>query len=301
MKISVVIRALNEEKYLGELLLSISRQQLGDMHVETILIDSGSTDETLRIAEENGCRVTHIQKHEFTFGRSLNWGSKLANGDILVYISGHCVPESSSWLTELVGPIRDGTASYTYGRQVGRDTTTYSEKKIFEKYYSEKSKIPQAGFFCNNANSAIAKSTWEKYQFDEDVTGLEDMELAKRLVNDGNVIAYVAEAVVFHIHRESFAQTKRRYERESIALQHIMPEIHISFLDMLRYFSAAVRSDFSDAMSEGRFLRELSGIVKFRFAQYWGTYRGNHEHRKLSRKRKENYYYPSKVFGDSDK
>ena len=301
MLVSVVIRTLNEERHLPELLSSIDRQQLNDMQLEKILIDSGSTDGTLKIADEHGCRVFHIGKHEFTFGRSLNWGSKHAEGEILVYVSGHCVPATPSWLAELVSPIRKGISSYSYGRQVGRDTTKFSETKLFEKYYPESSRIPQTGFFCNNANSAISKSAWEKYQFDEEVTGLEDMELAKRITNDGGEIAYVADAVVFHIHDESWAQTKRRYERESIALQKIMPEVHISIGDMLRYFFAAVTSDISDALSEKKALREFVGILKFRSAQYWGTYRGNHEHRVLSRKRKEDYYYPSKIFGESDK
>lgn len=300
MLVSVVIRTLNEEKHLAELLSSIDRQELGDLQVEKILIDSGSTDGTLEIAERHGCRVFHIGKHEFTFGRSLNWGSKHADGEILVYISGHCVPESSAWLSSLIGPVRNGVSAYSYGRQVGRDTTKFSETKIFEKYYPETSRIPQAGFFCNNANSAIARSAWEQYQFDEDVTGLEDMELAKRITDDGGEIAYVADAVIFHIHDESWAQTKRRYERESIALQKIMPEVHISVGDMLRYFFAGVTSDLSDALAEKRAAREFIGILKFRSAQYWGTYRGNHEHRVLSRKRKENYYYPSKIFGESD-
>lgn len=301
MLVSVVIRTLNEEKHLAELLSSIDRQQLDDLQVEKILIDSGSTDGTLEIAEQHGCRVFHIGKHEFTFGRSLNWGSKHAEGEILVYVSGHCVPEAPTWLSTLIGPVRNGFSSYSYGRQVGRDTTKFSETKIFEKYYPETSRIPQTGFFCNNANSAIARSVWESYQFDEEVTGLEDMELAKRITNDGGEIAYVADAVVFHIHDESWAQTKRRYERESIALQKIMPEVHISIVDMLRYFFAAVTSDISDVWSEKRALREFVGILKFRSAQYWGTYRGNHEHRVLSRKRKEDYYYPSKIFGESDK
>ena len=300
MLVSVVIRTLNEEKHLAELLSSIDRQQLDDFQVEKVLIDSGSTDRTLEIAEAHGCRVFHIGKHDFTFGRSLNWGSKHADGEILVYISGHCVPESPSWLGRLIGPVRDGVAAYSYGRQVGRDTTKFSETKIFEKYYPETSRIPQTGFFCNNANSAIARSAWETYRFDEDVTGLEDMELAKRIVSDGGATAYVADAVVFHIHDESWAQTKRRYERESIALQKIMPEVHISIADMLRYFFVGVTSDFSDALEEKRAAREFIGILKFRSAQYWGTYRGNHEHRVLSRKRKENYYYPRKIFGDSD-
>ena len=147
MLVSVVIRTLNEEKHLAELLSSIDRQQLDDLQVEKILIDSGSTDGTLAIAEQHGCRVFHIGKHEFTFGRSLNWGSKHAEGKILVYVSGHCVPATPSWLAELVSPLRKGISSYSYGRQVGRDTTKFSETKLFEKYYPETSRIPQTGFF----------------------------------------------------------------------------------------------------------------------------------------------------------
>lgn len=299
MQVSVVVRALNEARYLGELLSSVAEQEL-DIPVEVVLIDSGSTDGTLDIAEAYGCRITHIEKHEFTFGRSLNRGYEFAQGDILVSISGHCVPASRTWLMSLIAPLREGVAHYSYGRQIGKDTTKYSEKKIFWKYFPETSRIPQKDFFCNNANSAILRSSWQRYRFDEEVTGLEDMELAKRLVSDGAGIAYVAEAPVFHIHDESWSQTKRRYEREAIALQKIMPEIHVSLLDMLRYLFASVMSDVSSAIMEKCFWRELAGIVKFRTAQYWGAYRGNHEHRMLSQRRKENYFYPNKSIGDID-
>jgi hypothetical protein len=30
----------------------------------------------------------------------------------------------------------------------------------------------------------------------------------------------------------------------------------------------------------------------FRLMQYWGTYLGNHEHRRLSHQAKEEYFYP---------
>ena len=61
------------------------------------------------------------------------------------------------------------------------------------------------------------------------------MYLAKQYFNDNGNIAYVSDAPVFHIHNESWAQTKNRYEREAIALQEIMPEIKITFIDFLRY------------------------------------------------------------------
>ena len=298
MLVSVVIRTLNEATYLDELLRVINSQIKDDFDVEVVIIDSGSTDGTLSIAESHGCRITFITKEQFTFGRSLNMGSDFARGDMLVYVSGHCIPTENTWLMKLIKPIRDGIAGYTYGRQVGRDTTKYSEEKIFEKYFPSESKTPQKGFFCNNANSAIDRKIWSEYKFDEQVTGLEDMELAKRYCDKKGKVAYVAEACVYHIHNETWSQTRRRYERESIALQLIMPEVQIGFNDMVRYIWVSVISDCKKAVTERYFTKEFLGIIKFRIAQFTGSYRGNHDHRVLSKKRKENYFYPAKTLQD---
>lgn len=298
MLVSIIIRTLNEATYLNELLQVINLQIKDDFDIEIVIIDSGSSDGTLSIAESHGCRITFINKEQFTFGRSLNMGSDFARGDILVYVSGHCIPSENTWLISLIKPIQDGIAGYTYGRQVGRDTTKYSERKIFAKYFPLKSKIPQNGFFCNNANSAIDRKVWSEYAFDDFVTGLEDMELAKRYYDNKGKIAYIAEACVYHIHNETWSQTWRRYEREAIALQKIMPEVKIEFFDMLRYICVSVISDFKSSIMERCFLKEFVGIIKFRTVQFMGSYKGNHDHRELSKKRKENYFYPAKTIED---
>ena len=36
-------------------------------------------------------------------------------------------------------------------------------------------------FFCNNANSAIDRKIWLQYKFDEELSGLEDMDLSKEI------------------------------------------------------------------------------------------------------------------------
>ena len=79
-------------------------------------------------------------------------------GDILVFISGHCVPTDEHWLQRLCQPLMDGRAQYTYGRQIGGPESRFSECRIFEKYYPMQSRVPQSGFFCNNANSAPSRS-----------------------------------------------------------------------------------------------------------------------------------------------
>lgn len=293
MKASLVIRTLNEAHCLPSLLRAAASQRLDGLTTEIVVIDSGSTDGTVEIARQAGCVLTTIRREEFSFGRSLNLGCEAASGDILVFVSGHCVPTDDNWLDRLCRPIVDGRAQYTYGRQIGGSDSRFSECRIFEKYYPAQSRIPQQGFFCNNANSALAREAWATHRFDEDLTGLEDMELAKRLVAAGDKVAYVAEACVYHYHQESWAQVKRRFEREAIALQKIMPHIHVGPLDTLRYIVSSIQHDMRQARANGGLKGRLEQIVRYRVAQYTGSYKGNHEHRKLSRSDKEHYFYPS--------
>ena len=50
MSVSIIIRTLNEERYLRELLLSIKNQDFPN-EVEVVVVDSGSTDSTIEIAK----------------------------------------------------------------------------------------------------------------------------------------------------------------------------------------------------------------------------------------------------------
>ncbi len=292
MKASIVIRTYNEQRHLPDLLRGISHQHLEHLEKEVIVVDSGSTDRTLEIARAFGCRVEHIPKAQFSFGGSLNVGCGVATGDALVIISGHCIPASKHWLNRLVEPLRQKQVVWTYGRQIGNGLSRFSERRIFEKHFPAESRVPQEGFFCNNANSALLAEVWRAHPFDEKLTGLEDMHLAKKLVSLGMDIGYVAEAPVYHIHEETWSNVKNRFEREAIALQFIMPEVHVTLLDFMRYLSSSLLFDYAAALQEKAFMNNVSDIFKYRLAQYWGSYRGNHFHRQLSKQQKERYFYP---------
>lgn len=289
--ISVIVRVLNEAKHLGRLLEGVRAQRV-DLPTEIVVVDSGSRDGTLEIAHRHRCRIVKISKADFTFGRSLNLGCRSAQGDYLVFTSGHCIPCNADWLKNLIAPLRSREASYSYGRQVGGESTKFSEHRLFLKYFPEDPSLAQSGFFCNNANAAIRTSVWRDNQFDEELTGLEDMELAKRLMINGHEIAYAADAIVHHVHEETWRQVKRRYEREALALQHIMPEVHVGIQDFFRYFTKAVLMDLSAAHRSGALIKHINEIFLFRFMQFFGTYRGNQIHRELSRAMKERYFYP---------
>ena len=294
MDVSVVIRTFNEARYIGELLAGIAKQETGGLEVEIVLVDSGSTDDTLAIVAKYPARIVYIQKQDFTFGRSLNLGCGAAIGKYLVFVSGHCVPASSHWLINLVKPIAEGNAVYTYGEQLGRDTTKFSEYQVFRKYFSPDSATENPEYFVNNANSALLRTTWESYKFDETITGLEDMHLGRRLVAHHLGVSYAKEAPVYHIHDESWQQVKWRYEREALALQEIDPSLHMSRRDLLRCIVTSVFFDGRIAMQESNFWGTIIEIVAFRTNQYWGSYKGSRTSRKISDEMKRRYFYPDR-------
>lgn len=291
--ISIVFRALNEEKFFERAILACKSQTLDDgLSMEIVLVDSGSTDRTLEIAEKHGLTIVHIPKSKFSFGRSLNWGCDAASGGYLAMISAHCIPAHDRWLQNLVQPLVDGDAVYSYGKQVGDDHNKFSEKQLFAKYFGDRDRLQTEDFFVNNANSCVTREAWARHRFDEEVTGLEDMVLGKALVEDGDTIAYCAEAPVVHIHEESWSQVRRRYYREALVVRQVLPEVRIGLRDTVRYTLAGILNDVGAALETKCLSSKFGEIVAFRTMQYWGSYKGHNELKKLSRKQKEAYYYP---------
>ena len=289
MNCSIVIRAYNEEKYLGRLLEGIKQQTIND--VEIILVDSGSTDSTVSIAESYGAKVVHIPSAEFTFGRSLNLGIKAASRELIVIASAHVYPVYPDWLETLLSPFQDEQIALTYGKQRGYEDSKYSEHQIFHQWYPDASNLDQVTAFCNNANSAIRKCLWDLHPYDETLTGLEDLEWSKWAKTQGHKIAYVAEAEIVHIHNETPKGVYNRYRREAMALRRIYPETNFNLYDFFRLTFTNIFSDLWHAARESMLLKSFSSIFWFRFAQFRGTYMGHRETSLVTPQLRETFYY----------
>src|SRR3989338_4493846 len=73
-KISIVIPTLNEEKDIGKLLLSVSNQSY--KNYEIIIVDGGSSDNTVKIAKKYTGKVFVLPKAGVT--KSRNYGIKIS-------------------------------------------------------------------------------------------------------------------------------------------------------------------------------------------------------------------------------
>lgn len=286
---SIIIRAYNEEKHIGRLLEGIRQQTVKD--VEIILVDSGSSDGTVPIAESFGAQIVRIPATEFTFGRSLNLGIRAATRERIVIASAHVYPVYPDWLESLLRPFEDENVGLTYGKQRGPATAQFSEQQIYHRWYPDASQPRQATAFCNNANAAIRKSLWEENPYDEMLTGLEDLAWAKWAKEEGYDIAYVAEAEIIHVHNETPQGVFNRYRREAMAFKKIYPEAHFSVYDFLRLTSMNILSDLWHAAREGALSRNIKSIFRFRYMQFHGTRMGHRETSLITPQLRETFYY----------
>jgi glycosyltransferase involved in cell wall biosynthesis len=293
---SIIIRSFNEERHIGRLIIGIQKQNVyNSNNIEILVVDSGSTDSTVSIAKQLGAKVIEIKKEEFSFGRALNIGCDSAKGDILIFVSAHVYPVYNDWLEILINSFCDDKVGLVYGRQIGNDSTKFSEQQIFKKWFPTISNLDQDHPFCNNANCAIRRKIWVNQPYNENITGLEDLDWAQKLLSKNYKIVYNAVAVIVHIHEESYDKIKNRYRREAIALKKIMSKVNISFFDFVRLFFYNSVTDIFQAIKEKKLIKVFKQIIFFRYMQFYGTYLG-HNHKPLVNKEIRNlFYYPVSI------
>ncbi len=292
-KVSIIIRCYNEEEHIGRLLSGILQQTAQDC--EIIIVDSGSTDATLAIAFRYPAKIISIKKDDFSFGYSLNVGCDAATGECIVIVSAHVYPVHHDWLEKLLAPFEDDRVGLVYGKQRGNDKSKYSEHQVLAKWFPDQSSGNQGHPFCNNANAAVRKSLWERFRYDESLTGLEDLAFARQLTGAGYKIAYQSEAEIVHVHDETWKSLFNRYRREAIALKDILPQERFGLFDFVNMYIKNVFGDGVYALKDGVFWCNVRSIMMFRLMQFWGTYRGYAQHGTISRQLKEKFYYPNQT------
>lgn len=270
---SIIVRALNEERHLPALFDGLDRQTFRDF--ETVVVDSGSTDGTVALAEKRAHKLVRIAPRDFTFGRALNLGIRADTGPLIVVISAHTRPVDEHWLERLLAPLRARPrVAMAYGRQVGWEGSKFSEALDFDRFFGPAPREITDHFFANNANSAVRRECWQRRPFDETLPGLEDIEWARWARREGFEIAYAHDAAIHHIHDETWPQVRRRYYREGQAAR---------WIDWLkrRDLPAEVWGEFkwlcgdlSEAARRGLLGEKIGEILRFRYNKVAGTVGG---------------------------
>ncbi len=197
MRASIIIRTKNEEKWIGSCLRSIFDQTHQDF--EVILVDNQSTDKTVSKAQAFDIKLLEIEK--FLPGKAINLGVRHSSGDVIVCLSGHCIPVHPTWLENLLKNFEDPNVAGVYGRQEPMSFSSDFDKRDLLIVFGLDKKIQKKDPFFHNANSAVRREVWDQIPFDERVTNIEDRVWAKQVLQQSNYhLVYEPEASVFHYH-----------------------------------------------------------------------------------------------------
>lgn len=289
-KYSIIIRCYNEEKHLGKLLDGVFSQTI--LPSEVVIVDSGSTDRTVEIANSYNVTVVNIKKDEFSFGRALNLGLAATNSPYALIASAHVFPHFKTWAEMMLNHFQDPSVGIVYGKQRGLDSSYFSENQLFLRWFPDHRDLNQSHPFCNNANAMIRRQLWNQFPYDESLTGLEDLEFAKRIAQAQFKIVYEPMAVITHVHEETYRKIMNRYYRESLALKRIFPEEKFGKREFFHLLFKNLANDLSAAISQKALWTNLLPIIGFRVMQFIGTYKGFNAEPRMISELKERFYYP---------
>jgi len=235
--ITITILTYNGEKYLKQILRQIYKQHI-DKEFEVLIIDSGSTDKTLKIIRQfPQVRLHEIENSEFGHGKTRQLAAELAKGDIVVYLTHDAVPANRFWLYELVKPFEINEKIVgVMGKQAPRPhcfpLLKYEIQKVFAGFgpdygttlfykdmFVNKQAIYDAVCFYSDANSAARKSYLLGQVPYRDVSYAEDQIFGRDIIEKGFYKAYAPRGIVHHSNDLRLREYKKRMFDETFALR----------------------------------------------------------------------------------
>lgn len=271
---SIVIRTKDEGGWIGQCLKEIFAQTVTPH--EVIVVDSGSTDQTVRIARSFDVILQEIPASAFSYGRALNIGFSLSHSDFLVSLSAHAIPTDSRWLFYLLSPFANPKVGGVYGRQLPHPNSNPFEARAYDQVYGPDPKIQSNDPFFSSANCAIRRKLWEQFRFDESVSGAEDQLWAQQIQHDGYFVAYEPRAVVFHSHSEGLREVYRRAFRELRVLRRVREMPALDFRKFLRVWLLSSIDSFAYALRK-KYFRWIFYAPFYEFFRHFGYYRALRE------------------------
>lgn len=196
MKISIVMPALNEGEGLRGAINAL-RHLRANGH-ELIVVDGGSTDETLVIAEQSADRVVRSAR-----GRALqmNAGAAVASGDILLFLHADTLLPIGADRLIIDGLAKSGRA---WGRFDVRLADRHPLLRLIARMMNWRSRL--TGIMTGDQALFVRRSLFERVGGYPEIALMEDIELSKQLKREGRPLCLKARVLT----------SSRRWRRHGI-------------------------------------------------------------------------------------
>lgn len=184
-KVSIIIPVKNEEEHLPLCLESISKLNYPPENIEVIVVDNGSNDSTVNIAEKYGVKV-FVDLHLNVSGLR-NLGVKSAEGAFLAFVDADCMVHKD-WLVA-ASEYFDNKSVVMWGSPpVIPDNATWVQKTWYHVRMKDDT-VCSAGWL-ESMNMFVRKEQFiEAGGFNESLVTCEDVDLSYRMKRYGQIIS----------------------------------------------------------------------------------------------------------------
>jgi glycosyltransferase involved in cell wall biosynthesis len=240
--VSIIIPSYNGGKLFAHCLEGIARQDYTG-NQELIVIDSGSTDDSVETAARFGATVSCIPTSTFHHARTRNTALQQAHFNKVVYTVQDAIPESPQWLDRMCTAIDEHNVAAVSVRQLPHfdaDISARFETELHAEYLGDKPLrkcVESANAFArlpyhdalhrvrhDNVCAIYKKEILQRYPF-PDIEFAEDMAWAHVVLLNGHAILYDPSITIRHSHNRSPDYRFRRSIVESIACAKILGRV----------------------------------------------------------------------------
>lgn len=195
VKVSVIVPAYNEQKYLARCLDTVVNQTLDE--IEIIIVDDGSTDDTYNICENYKERypsfVQVVHKQNEGLGPARNTGLEYAHGEYIGFV------DADDWIE-----LNMYQEMYETAKKNDADVIVCDVKKIFvsenresvEVSLPEESSSIDIGQYIKDGlnpayswNKLYKREIWSKYKFKKMV--YEDLDIVLTILSNCKRVSYI--------------------------------------------------------------------------------------------------------------
>lgn len=208
--ISIIIPVLNEEAYIQRVLAKISENVSTPLIKEILVVDGGSTDKTVFMAQNSGVKVISGPKGR---AKQMNLGARIAQGDILYFLHVDSLPP--------FGFDQKIIDSWSKGKKAGCFRLRFDTPSYFLGFFAWCTKINTP--ICRGGDQSlfVDKALFETLGgYNEEYVIYEDNEFTRRLYKE----------TPFQIINDFVETSARRYiQKGMLRLQYHFAMIHLKY------------------------------------------------------------------------
>lgn len=214
--VSVIVPVYNDAQRIGKCIESLLQQTYPREKYEVIVIDNGSTDETLEVIKKYSVKLLIEDKIQSSYA-ARNKGIKNARGEVIAFTDSDCIPDPD-WIEKGVNNLLRVPNCGLVAGKINMFFKNPEEPNAVELYdkikgFSQKEDVEKSKF-GSTANVFTFKKVFENVGlFNDRLKSGGDNEWGRRVFSFGYQQVYAEDTCIAHPTRYTFGELNKRIRR----------------------------------------------------------------------------------------